>query len=66
VLSLTTHIQLQSRRQSIRAYLLRLTMKEDADVSEMPKSQKISMKLSMRMRLRREQRNHERSKTTTA
>jgi hypothetical protein len=50
VLSLTTHIQLQSRRQSIRAYLLRLTMKEDADVSEMPKSQKISSKkLSMRM-----------------
>jgi hypothetical protein len=66
VLSLKTHIQLQSRRQSIRAYFLRLTMKEDADVSEMPKSQKISRKLSMRMFLRREKRNHECSKTTIA
>jgi hypothetical protein len=66
VLSLTTYLQLQSRRQSMRAYLLRLTMKEDADVSEMPKSQKISRKLSMRMFLRGEKRNHERSKTTIA
>jgi hypothetical protein len=41
-------------------------MKEEADVSEMPKSQKISRKLSMRMFLRREKRNHERSKTTIA
>jgi hypothetical protein len=66
VSSLMTHIQLQSLSRSIRSYLLRLRMKEEADVSEMPKSQKISTNFSMRMFLRREKRKHERSKTTIA
>ncbi|MGC2370591.1 MAG: hypothetical protein WA474_16100, partial [Candidatus Sulfotelmatobacter sp.] len=43
------NIQLQSLSQSIRMYLLRLTGKEEAELSEMPNPQKMSRHLAIRM-----------------